>query len=55
MLNKYLLENAEIIYPKRSEKLIKVSAGGFTNESDADQEALKVAESMNQATWIYKK
>ena len=48
-------ENAEIIYPKRSEKLIKVSAGGFTNESDADQEALKVAESMNQATWIYKK
>jgi cell division protein FtsN/nucleoid DNA-binding protein len=48
-------ENAEIIYPKRNEKLIKVSAGGFRNESDADQEALKVAESMNQATWIYKK
>lgn len=48
-------ENAEIIYPKRNEKLIKVSAGGFRNESDAEQEALKVAESMNQATWIYKK
>jgi cell division septation protein DedD len=48
-------ENAEIIYPKRNEKLIKVSAGGFRNESEADQEALKVAESMNQATWIYKK
>ena len=48
-------ENAEIIYPKRSEKLIKVSAGGFRNESDADQEAQKVAETMNQATWIYKK
>jgi len=48
-------ENAELIYPKRNEKLIKVSAGGFRNESDADQEALKVAESMNQATWIYKK
>jgi nucleoid DNA-binding protein/cell division septation protein DedD len=47
--------NAEIIYPKRNEKLIKVSAGGFRNETDADQEALKVAESMNQATWIYKK
>jgi cell division protein FtsN len=48
-------ENAEIIYPKRNEKLIKVSAGGFKNESDADQEALKVAETMNQATWVYKK
>ena len=48
-------ENAEIFYPKRNEKLIKVSAGGFKNESDADQEAIKVAESINQATWIYKK
>lgn len=48
-------ENAEIIYPKRNEKLIKVSAGGFRNETDADQEALKVAETMNQATWVYKK
>jgi cell division septation protein DedD len=48
-------ENAEIMYPKRNEKLIKVSAGGFRNESDADQEALKVAEAINQATWIYKK
>lgn len=48
-------ENAEIIYPKRNEKLIKVSAGGFSNESDANHEALKVSEIMNQATWIYKK
>ena len=48
-------ENAEIIYPRRSEKLMKVSAGGFRNQSDADQEAKKVAETMNQATWIYKK
>ena len=48
-------ENAEIIYPKRNEKLIKVSAGGFRNESDAEQESLKVAETLNQATWIYKK
>ena len=48
-------ENAEMIYPKRNEKLIKVSAGGFRNESDADQEALRVAEAINQATWIYKK
>jgi nucleoid DNA-binding protein len=48
-------ENANLIYPKRNEKLIKVSAGGFRNESDADQEALKVAESLNQVTWIYKK
>jgi cell division septation protein DedD/nucleoid DNA-binding protein len=48
-------ENAEIIYPRRNEKLIKVSAGGFRNESEADQEAIKVAETMNQATWIYKK
>ncbi len=48
-------ESAEIMYPKRNEKLIKVSAGGFKNESDADQEALKVAEAINQVTWIYKK
>lgn len=46
---------AKIIYPKRNEKLIKVSAGGFLNESDADLAALKVSESMNQTTWIYKK
>ncbi len=48
-------ENAEIIYPKRSEKLMKVSACGFRNQSDANQEAKKITEMMNQATWIYKK
>ncbi len=48
-------DNSEIIYPKRNEKLIKVSAGGFKDETEADKEALKVAETMNQATWIYKK
>ena len=48
-------ENAEIIYPKRNEKLIKVSAGGFRNELDANQEAQKVAQSINQAIWIYRK
>ena len=48
-------EDAEIIYPKRNEKLIKVSAGGFRYELDAAREALKVTESMNQAIWIYKK
>ena len=47
-------EEAEIIYPKRNEKLIKVSAGGFTNESEADKQSRKVADSMNQTTWIYK-
>jgi len=48
-------ETAEIIYPKRNERLIKVSAGGFTNESDADQESIKVIKAMNLDTWIYKK
>jgi cell division septation protein DedD len=48
-------EDASIIYPNKSEKLIKVSAGGFNSETQADQEALKVAEAINQATWIYKK
>lgn len=48
-------ENAAIIYPKRNEKLIKVSAAGFNNESIADQEARRVAEALNQSTWIYKK
>lgn len=47
-------EGAEIIYPKRNEKLIKVSAGGFINELEADKQAQKVANSMNQTTWIYK-
>ena len=48
-------ENASIIYPTRNEKLIKVSAGGFNSETQADQEALKVSQSINQETWIYKK
>jgi cell division septation protein DedD len=48
-------EDASIIYPKNNEKLIKVSAGGFNSETQADQEAPKVAEAINQATWIYKK
>ena len=47
-------EEAEIIYPKKNEKLIKVSAGGFMNESEADKQSRKVADSMNQTTWIYK-
>ena len=46
---------AEIIYPKRNEKLMKVSAGGFTNELEANEQSRKVANSMNQTTWIYKK
>ena len=46
---------AEIIYPKRNEKLMKVSAGGFTNELEANEQAIKVVNSMNQRTWIYKK
>jgi cell division septation protein DedD len=48
-------EDASIIYPSRNEKLIKVSAGGFSDEAQADQVALKVSESINQNTWIYKK
>ncbi|MDZ7936570.1 MAG: SPOR domain-containing protein [Emticicia sp.] len=48
-------EDASIIYPNKNEKLIKVSAGGFNSETQADQEALKVTQAINQATWIYKK
>ena len=48
-------EDASIIYPNDNEKLIKVSAGGFSNESEADQQAAKVAQAINQDTWIYKK
>jgi len=48
-------ENASIIYPTRNEKLIKVSAAGFTNESMADQESSRVSEALNQSTWIYRK
>ena len=48
-------EDALILFPKHHEKLIKVSAGGFTNESDADSEAIKVKNAINQSTWIYKK
>lgn len=48
-------DDAMLIFPKRSEKLIKVSAGGFTNEYEADAEALKVNNKTSQSTWIYKK
>lgn len=48
-------EDAMLIFPNRNEKLIKVSAGGFTNEYEADAEALKVNKSTSQSTWIYKK
>jgi nucleoid DNA-binding protein/cell division septation protein DedD len=48
-------EDAKLIFPKHSEKLIKVSAGGFTNEYEADVEALKVNNATSQSTWIYKK
>lgn len=48
-------EDALILFPKHHEKLIKVSAGGFTNETDADSEAIKVKNAINQSTWIYKK
>ena len=47
--------DAEIIFPKRHEKLMKVSAGGFTNELQAEEQAHKVADTINQTTWIYKK
>jgi nucleoid DNA-binding protein/cell division septation protein DedD len=46
-------DEAELIYPQKNEKLIKVAAGGFKNETEADQQAVKVAEAMNQTTWIY--
>ncbi len=48
-------EDASIIFPSRNEKLIKVSAGGFNTETQADEEALKVSQLINQDTWIYKK
>ena len=48
-------ENATLIYPNSSEKLIKVSAGGFNNEAQAEEQAQKVAQAINQDTWIYKK
>jgi hypothetical protein len=44
-----------LIFPKRNEKLIKVSAGGFINEADADSQAPKVAQAVNQKTWVFKK
>lgn len=48
-------DDAIIIYPNRNEKLIKVSVEGFNSETQAYQEALKVSQSINQETWIYKK
>ncbi|MES2519184.1 MAG: SPOR domain-containing protein [Bacteroidota bacterium] len=48
-------EEATLIFPKRNEKLIKVSAGGFINEADADSQAPKVAQAVNQKTWVFKK
>ena len=48
-------DDASIIFPKRTEKLIKVSAGGFISEIQANEEAHKISQSINQQTWIYKK
>ena len=48
-------EDASIIYPNRKKKLIKVSVGGFNSETQANQEVLKVSQTINQETWIYKK
>jgi cell division septation protein DedD/nucleoid DNA-binding protein len=48
-------EDASLIFPKRNEKLIKVSAGGFFNESEADSQAAIVSEAIKQPTWVYKK
>jgi len=48
-------DNAEIIYPKQNENLIKVSAAGFNNQSMAELEAKRVAEVLKQSTWIYRK
>lgn len=48
-------DNAEIIHPIQNETLIKVSAAGFNNESTANFEAKRIAEVLNQSTWIYKK
>jgi nucleoid DNA-binding protein/cell division septation protein DedD len=55
MLKNNGFENAAIIHPKRNEKLIKVSAAGFSDELIAEEEAKRVAESLNQSTWIYRK
>ena len=50
-----VFEDASIIFPNRNEKLVKVSAGGFSTETEAQEEAHKVSQSINQETWIYKK
>jgi cell division septation protein DedD/nucleoid DNA-binding protein len=46
-------EEAKLIYPKNNEKLIKVTAGGFQNEFEADKQAVQISEAISQATWIY--
>ncbi len=46
-------DEAQLIYPKNNEKLIKVAAGGFQDEFEADKKAPQVSEAINQATWIY--
>jgi CCDC81-like prokaryotic HU domain 1/CCDC81-like prokaryotic HU domain 2/SPOR domain len=44
---------AELIYPEKNEKLIKVAAAGFQNEFEADKQAVQISEAISQATWIY--
>lgn len=46
---------ASILNPSKRGKLIKVSAGGFTDEQSANEEAVKVAKAINQNAWIFKK
>ncbi|MBB6004655.1 SPOR domain-containing protein [Arcicella rosea] len=46
---------ASILKPGKKGRLIKVSAGGFTDEESANEEAVKVAKAINQNAWIFKK
>lgn len=46
---------ASILKPSKRGRLIKVSAGGFTDEQSANEEAVKVAKAINQNAWIFKK
>jgi nucleoid DNA-binding protein/cell division septation protein DedD len=48
-------DEAQLIYPKNNEKLIKVAAGVFQNELEADKQAVQISEAISQATWIYEK
>lgn len=52
--NNGLNQKVEFIFPAKNEKLIKVSAGEFSDESQAKAFSKEVSEKIKQQAWVFK-